>query len=569
MTAKIAVGIDLGTTNSAVAWVRDGKPEIIPGQGGNPITPSIVCVDESGHLIVGHQAKRRFLTHPQDTIYGAKRLMGRQFGSDEMDDIRSRFFYEIAEGDKNEAVIRAGSKTFSLEEISALVLTQLKDGAQETLGARIDRAVISVPAYFTQRQRDAVRTAGGMAGLEVLRIINEPTAAALSYGFGRREDQRILIYDLGGGTFDASILQLGQETYEVIGTGGDSFLGGIDFDNRVVDWFCTRFETETGVNVRDNKVALQRLRDAAERAKIDLSMAPETEVNLPFLAQKSGESLNFKLKFTRADYDEIVRPLVLATLKIVERTLVEASMTREDLDDVILVGGMTRSPIVADLTTRFFGRKPRKDVHPDEVVALGAGILADAINRGAAGATLRDVLPVSIGIGVGGGEFRKVINKNTPIPTLATQVYRSTRDNQPGVKLRVYQGESRQVARNEFLGELALRFPPLPAGQVQVEVRFAIDEDSILHVSARELATGREMKAEFKTETVARESYRADQMVTDGAAAVATAVPAAEPVGAPPVPVVDPVAPPVVTAPAAPGMWKRLWQRLFGSSPSA
>lgn len=492
MADPIAVGIDLGTTNSAVARMHEGRPEIIPGHGGNLITPSIVCVDDSGHLIVGHQAKRRFLTHPQDTIYGAKRLMGRRFDTEEMGDIRSRFFYEIAEGEDHEAVIRAGDQSFSLEEISALILGQLKDGAQETLGARIDRAVISVPAYFTQRQREAVRKAGEMSGLEVLRIINEPTAAALSYGFGRRANQRVMIYDLGGGTFDTTILQLDEETYEVIGTGGDSFLGGIDFDNRVVDWFCERFEAEHGVNLRDSKVALQRLRDAAERAKIDLSTTTETEINLPFIAMHDGESLSLQMPFTREQYDEITRPLVIQTLKIAERTLREAGIQRNELDDIIFVGGMTRSPIVNDLVTRFFGRKPRKDVHPDEVVALGAAILADAINRGVAGATLRDVLPVSIGIGVGRGEFRKIINKNTTIPTRVAQPFRTTRDNQKGVRVRVFQGESRQADRNEFLGELVLSgFPEKPAGQVQVDIEFLVDEDSLLSVTAVEKGSGR------------------------------------------------------------------------------
>jgi len=517
--SEIAVGIDLGTTNSCVAYMVDGRPTIIPGPGGGTITPSVVCVDDRGNLIVGQQAKRRFLTHPQDTIYGAKRLMGRRFGSEEMEEIRSNFFYDIVEGENREPRIRAGDKTFGLEDISALILGQLVDSAQEYLEQRISKAVISVPAYFTQRQREAVRKAGEMADLEVLRIINEPTAAALAYGFGKRNAQRILVYDLGGGTFDVTILQLYEEVYEVVGTGGDSFLGGIDFDNALVEEFCRRFEQQHGVDVRQDKVALQRLRDAAERAKIDISTVEDTTVNLPFLVMQEGNSLDFETVLTRQEYEQLTEPLITKTLKIAERTLREANINRDQLDEVIFVGGMTRSPLVFDLVSKYFGRRPRKAVHPDEVVAQGAAILADAIREGRAGVTLVDVLPVSIGIGVGRGEFRKVINKNTTIPIEHKQLFRTTRDNQTGVRIKVYQGESRKVANNEFLGELQLGgFPKLPKGQVQVEIKFSVDEDSILHVRAKELKGGREIKARFITEAlVQRERYRADKILHEEA----------------------------------------------------
>lgn len=517
---KLAVGIDLGTTNSCVAYVDEqGQPKVIPGFGGALTMPSMVCVDERGNLIVGHQAKRRFLTHPQDTIYGAKRLMGRRFGTEEMEDIQSRFFYDIVEGEDREPIVEAGGKAFKLEELSAVMLQQLRDSAQETLGRRIEHAVISVPAYFTQRQREAVRAAGKLAEIDVLRIINEPTAAALAYGFGKRTQQRILVYDLGGGTFDVTILQLFEEVYEVIGTGGDSFLGGIDFDNALVDRFCAVFMAQHDIDLRQDKVALQRLRDAAERAKIDLSTAYETEINLPFLLMRDGKSIDFVYKLTRQEYESLVRPLVIDTLKIVERVLREAKLEKTMIDEVLFVGGMTRVPLVADMITRYFGRPPRKDVHPDEVVALGAAILADAIARNRAGLTLVDVLPVSIGIGVGKGEFRKIINKNTPIPAEKIQVFRTTKDNQSSVTLRIFQGESREAAKNEYLGELRLTgLPPRPAGEVQVEVRFKVDEESILHVGARDSVTKKQVAAQFVTEAlVSRERYRADQVVGVGA----------------------------------------------------
>lgn len=527
--SDIAIGIDLGTTNSCVAIVENGSPRILPGAGGALTTPSIVCVDERGNLIVGHQAKRRFLTHPQDTIYGAKRLMGRRFGTPEMEDIQSHFFYEVVEGEQHEPVIRAGGKEFRLEEISAVILGQLKDAAQEALGKRVDRAVISVPAYFTQRQREAVRTAGEMAELDVLRVINEPTAAALAYGFGKRDRQRILVYDLGGGTFDVTVLQLYEEVYEVVGTGGDSFLGGIDFDNRLVQHLVERFQSRHGIDLSQNKVALQRLRDAAERAKIDLSSVEQTQISLPFLATtESGESINFDEVVTRKTYYDLTKPLVLNTLKIVERTLREAGLEKTDVDDIIFVGGMTRAPLVSEMVTKYFGKRPRKDVHPDEVVAAGAAILAEAIQSGKAAVTLADVLPVSIGIGVGKGEFRKIINKNTALPTQKSQMFRTTRDNQTGVAIRIYQGESRQAANNEFLGELRLRFPARPKGEVQIEIGFAVDQESILAVTARDSVTGKAVEAEFQTETaVARERYRADQILGEQQAGEADATAAA------------------------------------------
>lgn len=560
----IAIGIDLGTTFSCVAYVKDGVPTVVPGAGGALTTPSIVCVDERGNLIVGHQAKRRFLTHPQDTIYGAKRLMGRRFGTPEMEDIQEHFFYEIGEGADKEPVIHAGGKVFSLEEVSAMILSQLKDAAQESLGKRIDKAVISVPAYFTQRQREAVRKAGGMAEMEVLRIVNEPTAAALAYGFGKKDRQKILVYDLGGGTFDVTALQLYEDVYEVVGTGGDSFLGGIDFDNKLVRHFCAVFQAKSGIDINNDKVALQRLRDAAERAKIDLSAVEETEINLPFLAMDAnGKTVDFREKIDRQAYNELIKPLVLDTLKIVERTLREAGLQKTDLHEILFVGGMTRVPLVAELVTKYFGKRPRKDVHPDEVVALGAAILAEVLAKGNSNVALADVLPVSIGIGVGKGEFRKIINKNTTLPTEKIQMFRTTRDNQTSVAIRVYQGESRQVENNEFLGELRLDFPAKLKGQVKVEIKFAVDQESILRVSAKDSESGKQMQAEFRTEAaVTMESYRADRLGDEAAEADATAShekPATSkqaPAGG--------VSTGEAQQATQPGVFARLWQKLTG-----
>ena len=515
--SKVTIGIDLGTTNSCAAYILDGKPKIVPGRHGSAIVPSIVTYDDKGNVIVGAQAKRRFLTNPENTIYGAKRLMGRRFGSREMDDIQSQFFYQIEEGDNAQPVIAVGEQRYDLEEISAAILTEVKETAEEHLEQKVEDVVISVPAYFGNPQREAVRRAGDHAGLNVIRIVNEPTAAALAYGFSKRTDQVILIYDLGGGTFDVTVMKLYEEVYEVVGTGGDSFLGGIDFDNRLVDLIVNNFKDAEGIDLSEDMVALQRIRDASERLKIDLSSAERATVSLPFIAMRDGQPVNLQQEVERSTYQKITKDLIDKTLRISEKVLLEANIDKDDIDDVILVGGMTRMPLVHDAVTGYFGRTPRKDVHPDEVVAIGAAILADAIGSGRSAVTLHDVLPVSIGLGVGRDQFKKIINKNTPVPVTKSQLFRTTQDNQKGVKLRIFQGESKFLANNNHLGDLVLAgFPPKPKGQVQVDVRFTINEDGLLSVAAVETGTGKKIATSFRTDVVQRETYRADQVLGDG-----------------------------------------------------
>lgn len=512
---EYALGIDLGTTNSCMAIIKDSRPFVIPTSGGSTTMPSIVWVDEQGEILVGHHAKRRFITSPENTIYGSKRLMGRRFGTPEMEELKRRFFYEIIPGETAEPLVRVGKKEFRLEEVGALILSQLRDLAQDHLETRIRKAVISVPAYFSQPQREAVRRAGELADLEVLRIINEPTAAALAYGFNRKANQRILIFDLGGGTFDVTILKMHEEVYEVIGTGGDSFLGGIDFDNRLVDRFCDAFVESTGIDLRSSRIALQRLRDAAERAKIDLSTVEETDVHLPYIAEKGGKTLDFRYRLTRKEFSALTEDLVVRALTITEKTLEEARLTKADVDEIIFVGGMTRCPLVYDMAIRYFGRKPRKDVHPDEVVAQGAALLAHALLSGKESVTLVDVLPVSIGIEIKGGEFRRLIPKNSTLPLTRGFRFRTAQDHQSSLRLRLYQGESREVRNNVYLGELTIEgLPPRPRGEVEVEVEFQLTADSRMSVSAREPQSGKVMKAEFLTQgTIQRERYRADQLL--------------------------------------------------------
>jgi len=441
--------------------------------------------------------------------------MGRRFGTPEMEELKKRFFYEIVPGEFNEPLVQVGGRTFRLEEVASLILSQLRDNAQDFLEKRVKKAVISVPAYFTQKQRESVRKAGEMADLEVLRIINEPTAAALAYGFGKKQNQKILVYDLGGGTLDVTILQMHEEVYEVIGTGGDSFLGGIDFDNRIVDRFLKVFYEETGVDLSGNFVALQRLREAAEQAKIDLSSVEEVDVHLPFLGTKDGKALDFRYRLTRKEFNELTKDLVERTLVIAERTLAEARLSKENIDEILFVGGMTRCPLVYEMATRYFRKKPRKDVHPDEVVATGAALLANAIIEGKSAMTLVDVVPVSIGIEVGRGEFRKIIQKNTPLPLTRSLQFKTAIDNQKSFRIRFYQGESKFVEKNEFLGELLIGpLPPKPKGEVEVALTIHLTNDSQLILEGKNPQTKEPLKTIFQTEKPRQlEKYRADQIL--------------------------------------------------------
>lgn len=526
--SEIVIGIDLGTTNSCAAYVRDGKVVMVPGRNGEAIVPSMLSLDDKGNAAIGQQAKRRFVTNPRNTIYGAKRLMGRKFGSAEMQDIQKSFFYDIQPDENGEAQIVVDGQKLSITDFSSQILEELREQAQEHLEQKVSKAVVSVPAYFDNLQREAVRAAGAKAGLEVLRVINEPTAAALSYGFGKRANQKILVFDLGGGTFDVTVLQLYDEVYEVIATGGDSFLGGIDFDNIVCGYLLENFKKETGIDLASDRVAMQRVRDAAEKVKIDLSATEKTQVSLPFITVQDGKPVTLQQDIDRSTYVKLVEHLVKQTLRITEKVLLEAKVEKTGIDDIILVGGMTRMPLVQEYVARYFGKKPRRDVHPDEVVAQGAAILAHSLSSGSgSGVVLKDVLPVSIGLGIG-QEFRKLINKNTTLPAKLVRSFKTGKDNQENVVLVLYQGESRDVSKNNYLGQVVIDgLTRAPKGQVEVLVAFLVDEQGILSIKAKEKNTDRTITAHFETQTVVqRESYRADVVV--GAEGQTAAAPTSE-----------------------------------------
>ncbi len=512
--AEIVIGIDLGTTNSCAAYIKDDQVRMIPGRNGESIIPSILSLDEKGNLSIGQQAKRRFVTNPQNTIYGAKRLMGRKFGSQDMDRITNSFFYDVVPNSTGEAIIQVEGREFTLVEISAIILEEIRDQCQEFFEKKIDKAVISVPAYFDNSQREAVRKAGLEAGLDVLRIINEPTAAALAYGFGKRENQKVLVFDLGGGTFDVSVLHLFEDVYEVVATGGDSFLGGIDFDNLLVNYFVERFKSENNIDLSKDKVALQRIRDAAEKLKIDLSATEVGTINLPFITMKDDAPITLAYDLNRQEYNELIEPLAKQTLRITEKVLLEGKVSKEEIDDIILFGGMTRTPMVQDYVQKYFQKKPRRDVHPDEVVAQGAALLADSLASGNQVVVLKDVLPVSIGVGVQ-GIFRKLINKNTTLPTKLIKSFKTSKKNQTSVKLDIYQGESRECGNNNYLGQLVLDGIPLAEkGGSEILVAFLVDAEGILTIKAKEKTSNSIIESQIRTmDIVQRESYRADKVM--------------------------------------------------------
>lgn len=491
--------------------MHNGKLSAIPARDGRTTIPSVLNIGEGNQLLVGHQARRRSLTHPESTIFGAKRLMGRLFGTPEMSQIQTRFCYEIVESDHQEPLVGAGDKMLSLEEIAAVILGEVKDAAEAFIEQKVEYAVISVPAYFTQRQRQSVREAGRLAGLNVTRVINEPTAAAIAVANKKRWGQkRLLVYDLGGGTFDVSIMTVKNNVYEVVGTCGNSFLGGIDFDNMLIDRMCEGIEAEHGVNLRANAVAQQRLRDAAETARAALSKEGRTEINLPYLAEIDGKRIDYRLALTRPALEEMCVPLVNETLKYVSRALAEAGLEKKNIDEVVMVGGMTRMPLIQRAVATFFGKPPTVDVDPDLSIAHGAAILGHAIRYGTDGNMLRDILSVSIGIALPDGKFQKVVNKNSTLPTQKTISVRTSRDLQDRIPLRIFQGESRMVENNELLGEVTIfGVPPLPKGKAQVDVTFDLDTDAILHITAIEKSTGRKIDTTLITDgSVHRKSHR-------------------------------------------------------------
>jgi len=495
--SRAIIGIDLGTTNSCAAVVRDGRPYVIPSREGHNTVPSMVALNARRRLVVGHLARAQLLSNPKDTVYGAKRLLGRPYASKAVQQIRAAFSYEVVEGEDGLAAVELAGQRLSLEEVSALILREVKEVAQNHLGEEVNRAVITVPAYYNERQREAVRRAGALAGLKVERIVNEPTAAALAYAYGRRLRQRILVYDLGGGTFDASILELEDNVYEVVSTGGDTFLGGVDFDNRIVGRLLELYERRVGQAFDGDRVALSRLVDAAERTKCALSERQEFRIQLPFLTMKDGQPLALDATLTREEVVRLVRPLVERTLEVCREVLAAKGLTREALDEVILVGGQSRMPLVHELVREFFGKSPSRAVHPDEAVALGAALLAHSLGS-AEGIVLIDVLPIAIGVALPDGKVRSVFEKNTPLPSRKQYTLSTTRDGQTEFELAVVQGESALAAECEYLGTVRLDgLPSGPRGMIKIAVGFDLGPECLLTVTARELRTHRAVSASF------------------------------------------------------------------------
>ena len=496
--AKI-LGIDLGTTNSAMAIIEGGAPRILENKEGNRTTPSQVAVSKSGERLVGLLAKRQAVTNPQNTIFSAKRLIGRKFSDPEVQRDKKFLPYELREAANGGVEIKMGEQWYSSQEISAMVLQKLKADAEDRLGEKIEEAIITVPAYFDDSQRKATKDAGEIAGLKVKRIINEPTAAALAYGLNKKKNEKIVVYDFGGGTFDISVLEIGDDTIEVKATGGDTHLGGDDFDQKIIRWLVDEFKKDQGLDLSKDVLALQRLKEAAERSKHELSSTLETDINIPFITQAADGPRQLSLKLRRAKLEELVREYIEHSVELTDKTIKEAGFSIKDIDEVIMVGGQTRMPAIQEAVKKLIGKEPHKDINPDEVVADGAAIQGGILQGDVKDVLLLDVTPLSLGIETLGGVMTRLIEKNTTVPTSKTQVFSTASDSQPSVEIHVLQGEREMAFDNKTLGRFILDgIPPSPRGVPQVEVTFDIDANGILNVKAKDKATNREQSVRIE-----------------------------------------------------------------------